>query len=192
MQKGILYYLLRNVDCLSKLQQELDAAQLSFPPSYAETKDLPYLNAVIKEGMRMHPPVGNILERVVPDGPGLTLPDGRTLAPGTIVGMNQWIISRNKDVFGEDVDSFRPERWLRAPDGESQEEYEARLGRMKEADFSFGGGNRVCTGRHLAVCELLKVTATLVARYDVSCRLLNWAVIFPAYMRLGTDFFSDI
>lgn len=118
----------------------------------------------------MHPPVGNILERIVPqDGPGLTLPDGRVLPPGTIVGMNQWVLTRNRDVFGDDVDSFRPERWLRDTDnGETAEQYEARLARMREADFSFGGGNRVCTGRHLAMCELLKVTATLFSRYNVS------------------------
>lgn len=114
----------------------------------------------------MHPPVGNILERVVPT-PGLVLRDGREIAPGTIVGMNQWVISRNKEIYGEDADVFRPERWLRGND-ETLVAYEARLKMMKDGDLGFGGGNRICTGRHMASLEMFKVTATLFSRYDVS------------------------
>lgn len=166
MQKGLIYHLLRNLVAQAKLRAELDSARLSFPASFAETKDLPYVDAVIKEGLRMHAPIGNILERVVPSS-GLTLRDGRIIAPKTIVGMNQWVISRNKEVFGDDADAFRPERWLRGDD-ETAVAYELRLKIMKEADLSFGGGNRVCTGRNMATCELFKVTATLFSRYDVS------------------------
>lgn len=150
----------------AKLRAELDAADLSFPASFAETRDLPYLDAVIKEGLRMHPPVGNILERVVPS-PGLALRDGRVIAPGTIVGMNQWVVSRAKETYGDDADVFRPERWLRGDD-EAIEAYEARLKMMKDGDLGFGGGNRICTGRHMATIEMFKVTATLFSRYDVS------------------------
>lgn len=175
VQKGIIYHLLRNPVAQAKLRAELDSAELSFPASFAETKDLPYLDAVVKEGLRMHPPVGNILERVVP-APGLALRDGRVIAPGTIVGMNQWLISRDREVYGGDADIFRPERWLRGND-EPLMAYEARLKLMKDADLSFGGGNRICTGRHMAYIEMFKVTATLFSRYDVSgvipaaCRL---------------------
>lgn len=114
----------------------------------------------------MHPPVGNILERVVPNS-GLALPDGRVIAPGTIVGMNQWVISRNQDIYGDDADVCRPERWLRG-DEETIVAYDARLKMMKDGDFAFGGGNRICTGRHMASIEMFKVTATLFSRYDVS------------------------
>lgn len=166
VQKGIIYHLLRNPVAQAKLRAELDAADLSFPALFAEIKDLPYLDAVIKEGLRIHPPVGNILERVVPP-PGLALQDGRVIAPGTIVGMNQWIVSRDINVYGDDADIFRPERWLRGDD-ETTLAYEARRKMMKDADLSFGGGNRICTGRHMAAIEMFKVTATLFSRYDVS------------------------
>lgn len=166
VQKGMIYHLLRNPVAQAKLRAELDSAGLSFPSSFAEIKDLPYLEAVIKEGLRMHPPVGNILERVVPTS-GLTLRDGRVIAPGTIVGMNQWVISRDKEIYGDDADVFRPERWLRGDD-EAIGAYEARLKMMKEGDLGFGGGNRICTGRHMASMEMFKVTATLFSRYDVS------------------------
>lgn len=169
-QKAIVYHVLKNPSVLAKLQAELDAANLPFPASYEVTQHLPYLQAVIKEGLRIHPPVGQVLERIVPSS-GLTLSDGRVIPAGTIVGMNGWVMTRNKEVYGEDVEAFRPERWLRG-DFESEHSAEARLQRMKDVDFSFGGGNRVCIGRHLATAELFKVTATLFGRYSVSTIIL--------------------
>ena len=98
---------------------------------------------------------------------GLALPDGRVIPAGTIVGMNQWVVTRSTKIYGDDVEVFRPERWLRGGD-ESEAEAEMRLKRMKDLDFTFGGGNRVCTGRHMATANLNKVTATLFSRYNVS------------------------
>lgn len=123
--------------------------------------------------MRMHPVISGILERVVPLT-GLSLPDGRIIAPGTKVGINPWVSSRNKDIYGEDADVFRPERWLQC-ECETVTQYEARFKRMKDADFTFGSGNRVCVGRNMATVELHKVTATLFSRYDVSL----WSKILP-------------
>jgi cytochrome P450 len=114
----------------------------------------------------MHPVIGGILERIVP-AEGLTLSDGRFIAPGTKIGISAWVSSRDKSVYGEDSDTYRPERWLRA-DGESEDEFALRLKRMKEFDFTFGAGRRVCTGQHLASIELHKITATLFSHYDVS------------------------
>jgi hypothetical protein len=47
--KAIIYNILKHPAVLEKLQTELDAANLEFPPAYENTKDLPYLTAVIKE-----------------------------------------------------------------------------------------------------------------------------------------------
>ncbi|CAM1511888.1 Fc.00g094010.m01.CDS01 [Cosmosporella sp. VM-42] len=166
VQKAITYNILTHPEVLERLRAELDAANLPFPPSYEQTKDLPYLNAVIKEGMRMHPVIGGILERIVPVG-GLTLPDGRFIAPGTKVGINPWVSSRNSEVYGEDAEIYRPERWLQAGD-EYDDAYAARLKRMKDSDFTFGSGNRICVGRNLATVELHKMTSTLFSRFDIS------------------------
>lgn len=67
---------------------------------------------MINETLRMHANTGLILERIVPEG-GTTI-DGHTIPVGTVIGVNAWVIHRNKKVFGEDVDVFRPERWLEA------------------------------------------------------------------------------
>jgi hypothetical protein len=60
--------------------------------------------------MRMHPGVQYPLERVVPRG-GATI-NGHFLPEGTIVGVNAAVIHRDRQIFGQDADEFRPERWL--------------------------------------------------------------------------------
>jgi cytochrome P450 len=122
----------------------------------------------------MHPVVGHIFERVVPHT-GLALPNGTVLPPGTIVGVNPWVVHYKASVFGEGVDEFRPERWLRG-EGEEVGAYEARLKGMREADMSFGGGNRICLGRPLALVEVYKVVASVFGKYEVcgSCLVMWW------------------
>lgn len=163
--KAIVYHVLKNPSVKAKLIAELFTANLSFPAAYKSLDHLPYLHACISEGLRCHPVVGHIFERVVPAG-GLKLPDGTLLPPGTIVGANPWIIHTNASIYGENADKFVPERWLRGPD-ENQLAFEARVRKMKDADLSFGGGNRICLGRPLAMVELFKVVATLFDRYHI-------------------------
>jgi cytochrome P450 len=75
---------------------------------------MPYFQACVREALRMHPAVGQLLERVVPPE-GATI-SGVFLPAGTIVGMNPWVASRDKAVYGTDADVFRPERWIDADD----------------------------------------------------------------------------
>jgi len=179
--KAILYYVLQSPSVLAKLQAELDAANLPYPAPYEVAVKLPYLEAVIKESLRIHPIIGHILERIVP-ATGLALADGTILPPGTIVGMQPWVVTRAKEVYGDDVETFRPERWLKG-EGESEEAAEVRVKRMRDVDFTFGGGNRVCIGRNLATVELYKVTATLFSRYSVSLALFEMRFLF--YLLMG-------
>lgn len=164
--RAIVYYVLKNPHVHRKLQHELGAANLPVPVSYTAAQSLPYLGAVIEEAMRMHPVVGLPLERIVP-AQGLTLPDGRFLAPGTIVGLNAWVVHQDKIVFGQDAESFNPERWLQGPD-ETAMEFQTRRLRMREANLTFGAGNRVCLGKNLSTLEIYKFISTLFLIYQVS------------------------
>lgn len=85
---------------------------------------IPYLEAVMREAMRMHPGVGMPLEHYVSKG-GLTV-NGHYLLPGIMVGINAWISGMGKTVYGEDAEVFRPERWLQE-DGEDEAVYEERF-----------------------------------------------------------------
>lgn len=164
--KSIFYHILKTPAAKAKLVAELRAARLPLPAPYNTIEKLPYLDACIKEGLRMHPVVGHILERVVP-ATGLTLSDGSILPPGTIVGVNPWVMHYKESIFGAKPDEFRPERWLQGG-SETPAVFDARIKKMKEADLSFGGGNRLCLGRPLGLVEMYKVVATLFTKYNVS------------------------
>ncbi|KAJ5949664.1 hypothetical protein N7454_001248 [Penicillium verhagenii] len=166
--RAVLYYLAKAPASRAKLAAELSAAALpaSKPAAWVLIRDLPYLDAVIRESMRLNPGIAMVFERVVPEG-GFTLPDGRYLPAGTKVGSNPFVTGRDYGVFGEDADSFNPDRWLRS-EGESEEAFEARLRRMKDTvDFVFGGGGRICMGRYLAMLEIKKLIATLYNLFDI-------------------------
>jgi cytochrome P450 len=78
--------------------------------SWNQSQNLPYLQACLKEAMRVRPAVGlNITRLVPPEGAEL---DGHFFPGGTSVACNGWVLHRDRDVFGQDADDFRPERWL--------------------------------------------------------------------------------
>lgn len=69
---AILYHLLKNPKTMRKLREELDNAakdgRISDPITFKEAQDLPYLQAVVKEGLRIHPATGFTMPRIVPSG----------------------------------------------------------------------------------------------------------------------------
>ncbi|KAF2815188.1 cytochrome P450 [Mytilinidion resinicola] len=182
---ALIYHLLRNPAAHSRLVSELTTARLPYPAPYAAASRLPYLTAVISEAIRIHPSIGNILERVVPPA-GLELRDGRKIAPGTLVGVNAWTVARSKEVYGKDVDTFRPERWLQAEE-EGVESYDSRVKGMRQAELAFGAGRRACMGKPFAMVELYKVVATLFGRFEIELegpktewRVLKLFFVFPS------------
>lgn len=112
--RAILYFLCRHADVYAKLQKEVDDAfnsgAISSPVRYSEGAKLEYLNAVVTEALRAHAATGFVLEREVPEG-GVTI-SGTFIPAGTIVGINSWVMHANKQVYGEDAEDFRPERWF--------------------------------------------------------------------------------
>ena len=111
--KTTMYNLIKHPRTLEKLRTELLEAGVdkSTPhPRWAEVRDLPYLDACVNEGSRLHPPFCLPFERVVPKE-GIVI-GGRALAPGTVVGMSPWVANRHKATWGDDADQWRPERWL--------------------------------------------------------------------------------
>jgi cytochrome P450 len=112
--RAVVLFIATNPPVYNKLISELLSAKtsgkVSRPVKYQEAQALPYLQAVVKESMRIHPAIGVPLPRVVPPG-GAAL-GGFFLPEGTWVGMAPWAINHSKEVFGEDAHVFRPERWL--------------------------------------------------------------------------------
>lgn len=139
---------------------------------------------MIREALRFLPGVAMSLKRYVPSG-GYTLPNGEFLPGGTTIGMSPYITNRNRAVFGEDADDFRPERWLRDEDSrETEESFQVRLAAMNKADLSFGGGSRACIGKNLGLFQTYKVLATLITLYDFELsEKADWKVICSWFPR---------
>lgn len=78
--------------------------------NWNQAQKLHYLQACLKEAMRVRPAVGlNITRLVPPEGAEL---DGHFFPGGTSVACNGWVLHRDREIFGHDADDFRPERWL--------------------------------------------------------------------------------
>lgn len=115
---------LRRPEIYGKLQKEIDEAskngQLSEKVTYPEAQKLDYFQACLKEALRLRPAVGVNITRLVPPG-GADI-DGKWYPGGTSVAVNAWVTHRDKALFGEDADSYRPERWLENEDRARQME----------------------------------------------------------------------
>ncbi|KAL2849857.1 cytochrome P450 [Aspergillus pseudoustus] len=156
---AIIYFLMKNPHCLQKLRDEIEAAakqgNLSSPVTFQEAQKLPYLQATIKEALRLHAAVGQILSRVVPEG-GAQIA-GRHFPGGTVVGVNAWVIHGDENIWGKDVHEFRPERWM-----ESKE----RASFLEQHFLAFGAGSRTCIGKNISLLEVSKLLPQLLRRFD--------------------------
>lgn len=156
-----LLSLINNPVAYRRLQREIDGAiaagSISSPITNSEALKLPYLQAVIREGLRFYPPVTGLGFKQVPEGGDVL--NGYYVPAGTQVGQNFFGVGRSQWVWGPDADVFRPERWLSA----SAEE----LKQMNAAvDTHFGHGKYSCLGKSIAMMELNKVFVELLRRYD--------------------------
>jgi cytochrome P450 len=154
--RATMLYLIANPRVYAKLQAEVDECVASGAVmgivSDAEAKKLEYLRAVIHEGLRIHPPVTDEVPKMVPNGGDTVSVEGVEvfLPGGTNVGYCVLGLNRNKDIFGDDVNMFRPERWLIEDEG--------RLTAMKKTtDLIFGYGKYQCLGKPIAWLEISKV-----------------------------------
>jgi cytochrome P450 len=169
---SIFYFLLKHPQVYAKLMKELDdavtdgivEARADKTVSWAESQKLPYLDAVIQESFRLHPAPGLMLERIVPPQ-GMDIL-GNFIPGGTIVGCNAWVLHRRPEIFGADVDSFKPERWIEAR--------QEKLKEMKATMFQFGAGARTCIGKNVSLLEVYKLVPSFLRRFEVSHASRIW------------------
>ncbi|KAK3987332.1 putative cytochrome P450 E-class, group IV [Cladorrhinum sp. PSN332] len=158
--------LLTHPGVYSRLQTELDSVWPPTPSEYlltaAQAKSLRYLQCVVKESLRLFPASATLpFSKEVPEQGdtlcGFHVPAGTEISTGSVI----YAMGRDKKLWGEDVDIFRPERW--------EEEDQERLNRMNRAwELVFGSGRFVCVGRGIGMMELSIVVGELIRRYDWS------------------------
>ncbi|KAL2060597.1 hypothetical protein VTL71DRAFT_9238 [Oculimacula yallundae] len=173
--RAIILYLATHGPVLIKLQAEIDdfvksstsTRDQSSVIKNSDAKELRFMQAVIREGLRMFPPAPSMVTKVAPpqgdiielDIYGTGISERVTIPGGTLVSIALWGLQRNKRLFGDDAELFRPERWLI----DDQEEL-ARLERI--VDLNFGHGKYQCPGKPIAWMELNKCIFELFRNFD--------------------------
>ncbi|KAL1755445.1 cytochrome P450 [Schizophyllum commune] len=181
----------RRPDIVETLQEELDDVMHDSMdvPDTATLQSLPYLNAFLKEGLRIYGAAPSLLERVTPSAKESFSIAGYPLPAHTIVASQAWSLHRDPAVF-PDPDEFRPERWL-----------EGDTTAMNAQLFPFGFGTRVCAGQHLAQMVMRMGLAAIVRNFDIevppettekSMAICDAFVIFPASMACKVNICSAV
>ncbi|TGJ87668.1 hypothetical protein E0Z10_g1098 [Xylaria hypoxylon] len=147
-----LFYLIATPVVYQRFKTEIKTAiengKVSSPITAAEAKELPYLQAVLYEGMRIRPVATATFSKEVP--PGGDVIQGHFVPGGTTVGPNLPSLMHSKVLFGEDAEIFRPERFLEADPA-------TRTEMQRNVELVFGYGRWMCAGKAIAWLELNKV-----------------------------------
>ncbi|KAI3787430.1 hypothetical protein L1987_41893 [Smallanthus sonchifolius] len=156
----ILARLVLHVDVQVKVQDELDrVVGRSRVVTEAEVTSLVYLQAVVKEVLRLHPP-GPLLSwsrLAITD----TTVDGHEVAAGTTAMVNMWAISRDPEIWKEPVE-FRPERFL----NEKEELMDMSVMGSDLRLAPFGSGRRSCPGKSLGLTTVNFWVASLLQEFE--------------------------
>lgn len=146
----LFWELSKHPEIQSKLREELLTLDppISFPkktdlPAAKSIDNLPLLEAIVTETLRLHAPIPGIQPRVTP-APSCTLVGYENIPPNTRVNAQAYSLHRNPEVF-PDPETWQPKRWLK---GENEP---AELEERRRWFWAFGSGGRMCVGSNLAL-----------------------------------------
>nr|QED55508.1 TRI23 [Trichoderma turrialbense] len=151
----ILFHTYTKSEILEKLRAELNAAGVDSPTNLdlKALEQLPYLTAVIEEGLRLSPGIATRMGRIAPDR-DIFYKEWRIPA-GTPFGMTQILMHTDENLY-PDPQSFNPERWI-----------DLQLRKKAEKAYApFSRGTRMCLGAHLAWGNMYMILVALVQNFD--------------------------
>ncbi|KAI5120324.1 hypothetical protein M0805_000384 [Coniferiporia weirii] len=166
---GLFFYLLSNLDVLARLRKELDDAfplGEGDPFDFTKLAELPYLNAVINETLRLQPPVPTGLQRAPAIGKGSKQVGHHAIPEGTALNLPPYVYHRDPRYFSPKPDAFWPERWLQTP-ADATEKGSSEVVNDIAAFIPFSYGPANCAGKMLALSEIRCVTALLLQRFEM-------------------------
>ncbi|KNZ74707.1 Cytochrome P450 4F12 [Termitomyces sp. J132] len=156
-----------------KLRLQRAEGDFSGRLNYDDVMALPILDAIIKETLRLYPPVPfvrrtAVKEKTIPysDADGDLHPSTVTIPVGTTVFVGIAGSNRLESVWGPDAKEWRPERWLTeaVPTSNSQ----VRLPGIYSGIMSFLGGGRSCVGYKFAQVEMKILLSVLLTSFEFS------------------------
>ena len=136
----------------ARLHQELDAVLQGRAPTVADMANLPVTQTILKESMRLYPPVVLIARSVSQD----YVLQGYRIPKNCVILTSPWVMQRS-DRYFDDPLSFQPERW--------DSDLEKTL--PKGVYFPFGEGPRICIGKSFAQMEATLLLANLAQHYQL-------------------------
>ena len=156
---NLFFNLARHPRIWAKLRQEaLTLAPATEEVTFERLKSLKYLQQVISESHRLNPTIGTstrvaLQDAVLPTGGGASGSAPIFVQKGDAVTTSFYALHRRKDIFGNDADTFRPERWdgLRPPHW---------------AYLPFSGGPRMCPGQQLALTEIAYTVVRMLREFQ--------------------------
>ena len=150
-----------------KLHKELSDADLtSHLDAAKEIDNLPILQAILMETLRLHAAIPGNQPRITPPNAALGAPghEVQALPAGVRVQAQAWSLHREGSVF-PDPENFNPARWLPSdhPDSTSSEEQSREMGRWF---WAFGSGGRMCVGSNLAILDMKAIIAAIWGNFE--------------------------
>jgi len=180
-------------DVQVKLRKEVTAARREHEDmGYDDLMALPYLDAVVRESLRLYAPLNFLLritqqDTVLPLGTPVKSRDGKkdihevALKRNTTILMNLAAVNRDPEIWGEDAELWRPERWLgRKPEDVSK----VRIPGVYPGLMTFSAGGRSCIGFKFSELEMKMVLSVLLEEFSFAiAKEIIWrnsAVLSPA------------
>ncbi|KAM5533699.1 hypothetical protein V8D89_012666 [Ganoderma adspersum] len=192
----LLHLLALHPDVQKRLRAEIVEAQAGEEIGYDRLNDLPFLDSVCRETLRLYGPVRTLVRRAMED---TVLPlhepirgtDGALITEvavpkGTVAVLNLGACNTNRAVWGEDAYEWKPDRFL-SPLPRSVEA--ARVPGVYANLMSFHGGSRSCIGFKYALLELKVVLAVLIANFtfELNGKDIVWNNAGVAYPSVGRE-----
>lgn len=148
-----IWLLSQHDDILLELRAELVEQGISMTPTptYEQLQKCVYLEAVIKETLRLYPPAA--MARYTPD---VSETYGGYTIGGAVLYISPYVMHRQESLWGERASVFWPERWLKGDSFQSQ-------------FVSFSRGPRDCLGKYFAILEAKIAVSAIVQAYDMEC-----------------------
>jgi cytochrome P450 len=145
------YLLAKNPDKVAKMREELDRVLQGRRAEVDDLPNLPYLEMVVKESLRLLPSVWAYAREAQRD----LVIEGYEIKKGQTITISHIAMGRNPEYYDKPIE-FRPERWTR----------EAERALPRGAYTPFAGGPRVCLGKQFAMMEMRMILATLLQRLE--------------------------
>ena len=155
LTEWVMAELVLNYEVQHKLHHELDIVVGNKNITDADVAKLPYLQAIVKETLRVHPP-GPLLSWARLSTSDVQLSNGMVVPANTTAMVNMWAITHDPKVWEEPL-VFKPERFLDA-------DVDVRGGDLRLAPF--GAGRRVCPGKNLGLVTVTLWVAKLLQHFE--------------------------